>query len=64
MDSSTLDTGLRVSAVASAALGTGLILFTGPALTVLGVVLVILGLVALIPAVGLSIDEWKTTQGS
>lgn len=59
MHSHTIDIGLRVEAVVAAVAGTGLILFGGPALTALGVVLVILGLVSLIPVVGLSLGEWR-----
>jgi hypothetical protein len=61
MDSHTIDVGLRIEAVLAAAAGTGFILFGGPALTALGVVLVILGLVSLIPVVGLSVGEWRAT---
>ncbi|WP_254823157.1 hypothetical protein [Haloglomus halophilum] len=61
MDSHTIDIGLRIETVVAAVAGTGLILFGGPALTALGVVLVIIGLVSLIPVVGLSIGEWQAT---
>jgi len=61
MDSHTIDVGLRIEAVVAAVVGTGFILFGGPALTALGIVLVILGLVSLIPVVGLSVGEWQAT---
>ncbi|PSQ00837.1 hypothetical protein BRC89_01210 [Halobacteriales archaeon QS_4_70_19] len=56
MESHTLHLGLRVEAVVAATGGTGLIILGGPALTALGVVL---GLVSLVPVVGLSIEEWQ-----
>jgi len=59
MESHTLHLGLRVEAVVAATGGTGLIILGGPALTALGVVLVVLGLVSLVPVVELSIEEWQ-----
>jgi hypothetical protein len=61
MASRTVDIGLRIEAFVAAVTGTGLILFGGPALTALGIVLVVLGLVSLIPVVGLSVGEWQAT---
>lgn len=61
MDSHTRNVALHTGAAAFAGSGVGLILFGGAGLTALGVVVVVLGLVALIPAASLAIADLHAT---